>query len=274
MASGRRGNSRQRGFVGEILHRFVEERFFQIGASLAYTTLLSLVPLVALVVGIVSIFPFFRTVLAQVNRFLVQNLLPEKAGAVIAQYTLTFSQKAQDMTWLGLAFLALTALLLMVSVEKTFNHVWRVNASRPIGERIKLYCIMLLLGPLVLGGIFGAMSYGVTVSLGLFGEPPWLQHTLFKGVSLALLWGFFAFLYYAVPNARVRLGHALVGGLFAAVGISLMQRGFEIYLSNVPSYTLIYGAFAVVPIFLVWLYLCWLVLLLGGLIAATLHRHR
>ena len=266
-SGGRTGGS----FVGEVVRRFREERFAQIAGSLAYTTLLSVVPLVALVVGVLSVLPYFSVILDQVNHFLVQNLLPDKAGAVIAKYTLLFSAKASRLTWFGLGVLAVTALVLMLTIERTFNHVWRVTAPRSIGQRLKLYAVRVMAGPVVLGGLFGATSYAVTTSLGWFDEPLWVQRFLLKAISALLLGSFFAFLYFSVPNIRVRPRHALIGGAFAALAITLMQRGFELYLAKVPSYTLIYGAFAAVPIFLVWLYLSWLVVLLGGLIAATLH---
>lgn len=271
---GRRMSQQREGLLREMFRRFREERFTQIAASLAYTTLLSLVPLVGLVVALLSDLPFFPVLLEQVNNFLVANLLPNKAGVVIAKYTLMFSQKVDRLTWLGVMVLAATALVLMLTIERTLNHVWQVSVSRSPGRRLRLYLIIALVGPLVLGAVFGVTSYVVTSSFGLFNEPVWVQRFLLKTLSAVLLGGFFAFLYYAVPNVPVRPRHALWGGAFAALAITLMQRGFEFYLAKVPSYTLIYGAFAAVPIFLVWLYLSWLVVLLGALLAATLHRRR
>ncbi|HET7775460.1 MAG TPA: YihY family inner membrane protein [Azospira sp.] len=256
-----------------MFRRFREERFTQIAAALAYTTLLSLVPMVGLIVGILSDLPFFPVVLDQVNAFLVQNLLPDKAGVVIAKYTLMFSHKISRLTWIGVMVLAGTALVLMLTIERTFNHVWQVSVSRSPGRRLKLYLVIALVGPLVLGAVFGVTSYVVTASLGFFNEAAWVRDSLLKTLSATLLGAFFAFLYFAVPNVPVLPRHALWGGGFAALAITLMQRGFEFYLAKVPSYTLIYGAFAAVPIFLVWLYMSWLVVLLGALLAATLHRH-
>jgi membrane protein len=272
VAMARRRYSQREGLLPEMFRRFREERFTQTAASLAYTTLLSLVPLVGLVVAVLSDLPFFPVILDQVNTFLVANLLPDKAGVVIAKYTLIFSQKVNRLTWLGVMVLAGTALVLMLTIERALNHVWQVGVSRSPGRRLKLYLVIALLGPLVLGAVFGVTSYVVTASLGFFNEALWVRNALLKGLSAVLLGGFFAFLYFAVPNVPVRLRHAIWGGAFASLAITLMQRGFEFYLAKVPSYTLIYGAFAAVPIFLVWLYLSWLVVLLGALLAATLHR--
>ena len=253
-----------------VAARFREEHFAQAAASLAYTTLLSLVPLTAMVLAIVAVFPIFSGVVEQVDNFLVANLMPGKTGTVVAKYVTNFSLKAGRLTSVGFALLAFTAFLLLANLEQTFNRVWRVSTPRPFAARLQLYVTVLLLGPLVLGSVFGAISFAVTESLGLINEPPWLRQVLFKLTSLFVLGEFLTFLYRAVPNAYVERRNALVGGVAAALAFSLMQRGFEVYLANFPSYTLIYGAFAAVPIFLLWLYLSWVVILIGALIVATL----
>ncbi len=250
--------------------RFNEEHFAQAAASLAYTTLLSLVPLTAMVLALVSAFPIFTSVVDHIDHFLVANLLPAKTGGVVVKYVGNFSQKASRLTTLGFALLAVTAFLLLANLERTFNRVWHVSMTRPWAARARLYVTVLLLGPLVLGSVFGAISFTVTESLGLINEPPGLRQGVFKLVSLLLLGGFFAFLYRAVPNTEVEQRSALIGGVFAALAFSLMQRGFEVYLAKFPSFSLIYGAFATVPIFLLWLYLSWVVILVGALVAATL----
>lgn len=261
-------------FLLTVGRRFNEEHFAQAAASLAYTTLLSLVPLTAMVLALVSAFPIFAGVVEHVDHFLVANLLPAKTGGVVVKYVGNFSQKASRLTTLGFALLAVTAFLLLANLERTFNRVWHVSMSRPLAARARLYFTVLLLGPLVLGSVFGAISFTVTESLGLINEPPGLRQVLFKLVSLLLLGGFFAFLYRAVPNTEVEQRSALIGGIFAALAFSLMQRGFEVYLAKFPSFSLIYGAFATVPIFLLWLYLSWVVILAGALVAATLPHHQ
>lgn len=267
---------RWRPFVAEVARRFREEHFVQAAASLAYTTLLSLVPLTALVLAMVSAFPIFSSVIDYVDKFLLTNLLPTKTGGVVVKYVSNFSQKAAKLTTIGFAFLAFTAFLLLTNLEKTFNRVWRVKEPRPFLSRLQLYAVVLLVGPVLLGALFGGISYAVSASFGVvswFGaDLSWLERWFFKLASLFLLVEFFTFLYQRVPNAEVLRRHALIGGLFAALGFSLMQKGFELYLAKFPSYTLIYGAFASVPIFLLWLHLSWVVILLGGLIAASLPK--
>lgn len=256
-------------FISRLLRRFREEKFTQLAASLSFTTLLSIVPLVAVLLAIASIFPFFGSLLGQIDNFLVSNLLPGKTGGVVAKYTYQFSQKASRLTVAGLVILAVTSLMLMSSIEKAFNHLWRVGKPRALVQRLALYGAVMVLGPLVAGALLAVSSFVISKSLGLFDEPLWLRQTLLKGLATFMLCAFFTFLYYAVPNARVQLRHALIGGALATAGVAGLQRLFEYYLLKFPAYTLIYGAFATLPIFLLWTYLCWAVVLVGALVVAN-----
>lgn len=266
--------SRLRLFAARIFRRFVEENFDQISASLAFTTLLSLVPLVALLLSLVAAAPFSSGLVDQLDQYVVRNLLPAGSAGMITKYILQFSQNAARVTWIGLLFLVATAVLLLLTIERAFNHVWSVVAPRPWWRRLRLYAVVLALWPLVVGGVVAAISYAVTTSLGFVDEPPWLRRFLFNAMGLAVPALFIGGLYYAVPYTRVESRDAAWAGLFAALGFLLMQKAFAFYLSHFPSYTVIYGAFATVPIFLLWLYLSWAVILLGALVAATLPEFR
>lgn len=240
----------------------------QTSAALAFTTLLALVPLVTLVVSVAATIPYFDALIRRLDAVLIQNLLPAGAGGTIAGYIGQFAQKARKLTVPGIAMLALTAFILMHTIERAFNHLWHV-APRPLLARLRLYAFVMTVFPFILGALAGLMSYAVTTSLGFIDEPTWARPVLLKAVSMLVLGLFFAFLYYAVPNARVSRRAAAVGGSFASLAFTLMQRGFELYLASFGSLKSIYGAFAAVPIFLVWLHLSWAVILIGGLIAAT-----
>lgn len=255
-------------------HRFVEENFDQISASLAFTTLLSLVPLVAVVLGIMSVLPAFLGMKDQFAQFIVPSLLPERNAGMIVEYVLEFSKKATNVTLIGFLVLVVTVYLLLLTIERAFNHVWSVTENRPWWKRMRLYAAVLAIWPLAVASVVVAISYAVTTSLGLVDEPPWLRGLLFKVTGLAVATIFFAGLYFAVPNTRVATRDALWAGVFAACGFLLMQKAFGFYLSNFPSFALIYGAFATVPIFLLWLYLSWAIVLLGALLAATLPEFR
>ena len=262
-----------RDFALRVMHRFIDEGFDQVSSSLAFTTLLSLVPLVAVVLGIMSVMPAFLVMVDQFDQ-VVRNMLPEHSAGLIVENILAFSQKALNVTLVGLLVLVATVLVLLQTVEHAFNRVWRTSEKRSWWRRLTLYSALIAVWPLAVAYVVAAISYAVTLSLDFVIELSWLHKLLSKATGVAVGAVFFAGLYYVVPHARVRLRDALSAGLFAAVAFLLMQKGFEVYLSLFPSITLVYGVFATVPIFLLWLYLSWAVVLLGALIAATLQEFR
>ncbi len=257
-------------FLMRCLTRFREERCAQAAASLAFTTLLALVPLLTVALVLISHFDLFSGLGTALRNFLLANLLPERAGKVIANYALQFSQKTGRLTALGTGMLVVTALLLLLSIDRVFGQIWRVKRPRPLLKRIFVYLVVLILGPIVLGASVAAVTYLMTASLGLVNEPKWMTNLLLRILPALLLAALCGLLYYAMPNRSVAALHAVFGGVVAALGFTLVQRGFGFYVSAFPSYTLIYGAFATAPIFLIWLYLSWLVVLAGALATAVL----
>ena len=263
-----------RAFVGRILRRFVEEDFFQLSAGLAFTTLLALVPLVAVVLGIMSVFPFFLDMAVQIDNFVVRSVLPERSAGVIILHVLKFSQKAGNVTLAGLAALIPTVVFLLLGIERAFNRVWRAPKKRPWWKRLGLYVIMLALWPFAITFVIFATYHAVTTSLGLIDNPAWLHRPLLKTAGLLVAALFGSGVYKTMPNIRVRWRDALWAGLFVASTFALMKDAFEFYLSHFPMITLVYGAFATLPIFLTWVYLSLAVVLLGALLAATLAEFR
>lgn len=261
-------------FLARCATRFREERCAQAAASLAFTTLLALVPLLTVALALISHSDLFSGLGTALRNFLLANLLPEKAGKVIAAYVLQFTLKAGRLTMLGTGLLVLAALLLMLSIDSVFGRIWRVGKPRPLLRRIVLYLGGLVLGPVVLGACVAAATYLMTASLGLANEPQWMADLLLKSLPVLLLAALCGLIYYAMPNRPVAPRHAVTGGVLAALGFALLQRGFGYYVSVFPNYALIYGAFATVPIFLVWLYLSWLVVLAGALTTAVLGEMR
>lgn len=252
-----------------IVHRFRSESMMQTSAALAFTTLMALVPLVTVVLAVAGVIPYFDLLTKRLDLLVQETLLPSGAARVIAGSIGRFSHKAQQLTVAGLAVLSVTAFLLMNTIERTFNHLWRVK-PRPILARLRLYAFVMAVWPFILSAVALAISFAVTTSLGLFDESVWVRRFLLKAVSMGLLGLFFSFLYYAVPNADVSRRAALAGGVFAMLAFSAMQKIFELYLASSAMLKSIYGAFAAFPVFLVWLHLSWAVVLIGGLIAATL----
>jgi membrane protein len=254
-----------------IFRRFHSENMMQTSSALAFTTLMALVPLVAVVLAVAGAIPFFDVLVNRLDLLIREALLPTGAAGAIAGNIGKFSHKAQQLTLAGIGLLAVTAFLLMNTIERAFNHLWHVK-PRPILARIRLYAFVMMVWPFVLGAVAGVVSVAVTTSLGLFDEPLWIRRMALKMVAMLLLGVFFSFLYFAVPNAEVSRRAAMIGGVFAALAFSVMQKGFELFLVGSATLKSIYGAFAVFPVFLVWLHLSWAVVLFGGLIVATLSR--
>jgi len=257
-----------------VFRRFVGERCAQAAAALSFSTLLSLVPMIAIAVAIIARLPFAEGLSKALEQFLLANLLPDRAGTIIVKYVGEFTRKTQHLTLIGSVALIVIALAQMLTIERTFNAIWEVRENRPLLRRIAMHLLALLLGPLLFGGSLALTTYIASASLGLIEEPFWAEADLLKLVTFTLMTAMFALLYWAVPNRRVVRWHAACGGLLAALGFAVMQRLFGLYLAKLPTYAVIYGAFAAIPIFLLWLYLSWAVILVGALVVAELPARR
>ncbi|CAB1368632.1 YihY family inner membrane protein [Denitratisoma oestradiolicum] len=253
-----------------VLRRFRAERCTQTAAALSFATLLGLVPMVAVAAAILSRLPLADSLALAMQKFLLANLLPEKAGGIIAKYMGQFAVKAQRMTWVGVSGLGLTAILQMLTIEHAFNNIWAVKESRPVWRRLLMHGLALLLGPIVFGGSIVATTYLASVSLGLVSEWQAATAGVLRGLSFCFVAFAFALLYWQVPNRVVSREHALLGGVLAASGFAALQWLFATYISSFAGYRLVYGAFAAVPVFLLWLHLSWSVILLGALTTAEL----
>ncbi|MDR2688907.1 MAG: YihY family inner membrane protein [Azoarcus sp.] len=259
-----------RDFVRLFIERFIATRCTQVAGSLAFTTLLALVPLVTVTIAVFGTLPGMDAIGESIQTFLLENMLPDRAGKIIATYALQFSQQAARLTLIGIAMLAVTSLMLLATIEWVFNQIWGVRQPRPLLLRITVYWFVLTLGPVILGGSIIATGHLVSASMQWSPHLGWLGEFGARLLPPLLLGALFVFIYYAVPNHPVRILHAVIGGLSAALAFFLMQRAFGLFIVRFPTYTLIYGTFAVLPIFLVWLYLSWIVVLTGALVTATL----
>ena len=257
-----------------VFRRFVDERCAQAAAALSFSTVLSLVPMIAIAVMIIAHLPFAEGLSKALEQFLLANLLPDRAGAVIVKYVGEFTRKTQHLTLVGGLALIATALVQMLTIEHTFNAIWEVRERRPLLRRIAMHMLALLLGPLLFGGSLVATTFIASTSYGLVVEPVWAKADLLKAVTFAFMAAVFALVYWAVPNRRIVPWHAACGGLLAALAFSLMQRLFGLYVAKFPTYAVIYGAFAAIPIFLLWLYLSWAVILVGALVVAEIPARR
>lgn len=260
-------------FPLHLMRKLREVRAMQTAGSLSFTTLLSIVPMLTVMIMVTSKVEAFASVGAGVRQFLIRNLLPDRAGKVITTYALQFSEKAASLTLLGTGLLVLTALMLLQTIDRTFNSIWHINTPRAWYVRLPAYLMALTLGPVLFGlGVY-VTSLFVSASLGLLDEPRWVGKLAYQFASAALLSVLFAYVFHVVPNKALVRWHSVVGGIVAGVGIVLVQRLFGLYLSKLPNFTLVYGTFSVLPIFLIWLHSTWLVILFGATVAATLHEH-
>ena len=248
--------------------RFREDRLGVTASSLTFTTLISLVPLLTVMLAIFSAFPMFSSFQDALQRYFLQTLVPPDIASQVLQALNDFAAKAKGVGSVGLVLLFLAALALMLTIDGTLNAIWRVRTRRPIAQRVLVYWAAATLGPLALGVSLSLTSYAVSASRGFVGS-------ITGGVSVAL--GAFEFLlfiaalaslFHYVPNTHVRWRHALAGAAFSAVGFEVAKRLLGWYLQTVPTYSVVYGTFATVPIFLIWIYVAWVVVLLGAVIAA------
>jgi membrane protein len=257
-----------------IATRIIQDRCVQAAASLTFTTLLSLVPMVTIALTVFSAFPVFEDFSAHIKTYLLNNLMPENAGIIITQYMQQFADSATRLTAVGIVLLAVTALSMMLTIENAFNIIWRVSRPRPLVKRLVAYWAVLTLGPLLIGASLSLTSWLVGLSMG-HGE----NISSFGIVALKILPIFFStlaftLLFQLVPNRHVPHLHAVIGALVAAVVFEATSRVFGYFISHFPTYNLVYGAFASLPIFLMWIFLSWLTILFGAVIAASLSYWR
>lgn len=251
-----------------LRQRFREDRLGVTASSLTFTTLISLVPLLTVMLAVFSSFPMFASFQGAVEKYFLQSLVPASIAKPVLAALTQFASKANRLGTAGLVLLGLTAIAMMLTIDRTLNAIWRVRTPRPIAQRVLVYWAAMTLGPLLLGASLTITSYALTATQGVFGPLPGGVKFLLSIVVFVLLALGMAGLFHYVPNTTVRWRHALVGGVFVAAGFEVAKRVLGWYLGAVPSYSVVYGAFATLPIFLVWLYLSWVIVLLGAVIAA------
>ncbi|OGT01715.1 MAG: ribonuclease BN [Gallionellales bacterium RBG_16_57_15] len=261
-------------FMRFIVMRFHQDRCIQIAASLTFTTLLSLVPLLTIALTVFSAFPVFEDFSSQIKTYLINNLMPDMAGKIITQYMRQFTESAMRLTAVGVVLLAVTAMLMMLTIDHAFNTIWRVSRPRPLFKRLVIYWAVLTLAPLLIGASLSLTSWLVGLSMGYAKQIPIFGVGSLKILPVLFTTLAFAMMYRLVPNRHVPRPHALIGAIVAALIFEAMNRVFGYYISHFPTYKLVYGAFASVPIFLMWIYLSWLTILVGAVIAASLSHWR
>ncbi len=250
--------------------RFTEDRLGLTAGSLTFTTTISLVPLFTVALAIFTAFPMFSRMEEALNRWLFQGLIPEHIARQVSTYLLQFAGKAGQMGWAGALVLLVSALALILTIDRKLNDIWRVRRLRPFTQRVLVYWALLTLGPLLAGLSLTLSSYALSASRGWVGGAHPLIMALFDVLGFGAILLAMAALYRFVPNALVRWSHAFWGALFVAVAFDLAKRLLAWYLATIPTYSVVYGAFATLPILLIWLYLVWVIVLLGAVVVAYL----
>ena len=276
---------RWRDAVLTLHERFREDRLGLVAGSLTFTTIIALVPFLTVALAIFTAFPMFAKFQDVLQKWLLESLVPDAISRQVLGYLSQFAGKASKLGSAGLLILLASALALVFTIDRTLNSIWRVRTKRAFGQRLLVYWASLTLGPLLLGASLTLTSYALSVSHALntanagSALSEWLP-LLLDFVQFILGAGGMAALFHYVPNTFVRWGHAWIGGLFVATGMELARKALAFYLAKVPTYSIIYGAFATVPILLIWIYMVWVLVLLGaaltayipGLIGGTVRR--
>ena len=253
-----------------VLRRLQEERLPEVAGSLTFTTVLAVVPVLTIAFAIFTTFPLFTSFRESLETYFVQTLMPKGIANTILDYLSQFSAKASRLSAMGAIFLIVTAVLMFGTVDRTLNRIWRVRTSRPFFQRMVVYWAVMTLAPLLIGASLSFASELSPLTRGMSRQWPLLRTTLTLLVSLSFSTLAFSLLYLNVPNRPVEWRDAVTGGLVAAVAFEITRQLFAFFIVQGPSYRMIYGALAAVPIFLIWVYLFWMITLLGAVVAAAL----
>ncbi|WP_345829617.1 virulence factor BrkB family protein [Erwinia sp. HDF1-3R] len=256
-----------------LWHRIDEDGMTTLAGNLAYVSLLSMVPLVAVVFALFAAFPVFSDVSVQLKHFIFSNFVPA-SGTVIQSYLEQFVANVNKMTAVGACGLVVTSLLLMYSIDTALNAIWRSKRKRPLVYSFAVYWMILTLGPMLAGASLAISSYLLSLRWASASGVSWLIDYGLRIFPLLLSWLSFFLLYSIVPTRQVAGRDALIGALVAGLLFELGKKGFALYITMFPSYQLIYGVLAVIPILFLWVYWTWCIVLLGAEIAATLGDRR
>ena len=253
-----------------LRERFREDHLGLTASSLTFTSTMALVPLVTVALAVFTAFPMFSRFQDVLQKWLMESLIPDNIARQVLGYLTQFASQSTKLGGAGVALLLVTALALIMTIDHTLNSIWRVRTPRSFGQRLLVYWAALTVGPLLLGVSLSITSYAISASKGLVAVMPGEVPLLLDALQFFMLAGGMAALYHYVPNTRVRWAHAWAGGLFVSAAIELAKKLLTLYLSKVPTYSVLYGAFATVPILLIWIYTAWVIVLLGAVIAAYL----
>ncbi|MFL6707594.1 MAG: YihY family inner membrane protein, partial [Massilia sp.] len=245
------------------IRRLTEERLPQVAGSLTFTTVLALVPLLTIVLAIFTTFPVFATFRTSLETYFVQTLIPRGIANTITGNLTQFASKATRLSAVGAVALLVTSTAMMSMIERALNQIWGVKRRRPFTQRLVMYWALLTLGPILIGLSLTVTSQLFMATSEVVRAVPFLGALFYTLVSVSLSAGAYTLLYVTVPNRDVAWGDAIVGGVVAALAFEIAKRVFAIFIKQFPTYAIIYGALAALPLFLLWLYFSWMIALVG-----------
>ena len=255
-------------FFKYLYVRIRETMILSVASALSYTTLIAVVPLLVIALSIFAAFPLYDDIRVQVQDFLIHYFVPD-LGENIQNYIQEFIGASAKLTSFGVVGLAITALLLLSTIENSFNFIFKVKKHRRISTKITLYWTIITLCPLLLGAAFSLKGYLLTLK---YFKPDYLLgYNAFTTIVLPNIFtfGVLLFSYITVPNKKIRFSSAFYGALVAFVLMLVLRLGFSYFLALNMTYKTLYGALAVIPVLLVWMYLWWTVVLFGAIITAA-----
>jgi membrane protein len=253
-----------------LMERFKHEKLAQTAGSLTFTTTMALVPCLTVALAIFTVFPLFNQFQAVLQNWLVQSLIPESIARQVLGYLTQFSSKASQVGFLGFLVLFVSTFTMVFTIDRTLNGIWRVKKRRALSQRILLYWSVMTLGPLVVSLGVVCLYYISNVSKDWMGSDTAFIKLMLSALEF-LLWvlGVSA-LYRYIPNVNVPYRHALFGGLWVTSAIDFARHWVTLYLTKIPTVSMIYGAFATLPILLLWIYTAWLIILIGAVFVSAL----
>lgn len=266
----RKGIAHLLDIVRFVVKRVAEKDLMKVASSLTYTTILALVPMLTVVLALFTAFPLFQEFEQALEGFLTRNLMPEVVSENVMLYLNQFAAKASGLTAVGSLFLIVTSIMLIMTIDETFNNIFQVHVQRPLGQRLLVYWAIISLGPILTGASLWATAVLARESMGYIGDLSGVVTFALSYVPFLFSALGFTALFMYVPNRRVWWRDALLGGVVTAAALEVMKAAFAFYLTRFPTYTIIYGAFATFPIFLLWIYISWLIVLLGASMVAIL----
>lgn len=257
-------------FVRRVVARTRRIGLARTAGSLAFTTLLGLVPLATVALEFVARFPVFEQWLDTLESYLLKHMLPGSADAVVHTYIGEFTDKAAGLTGVSIVFIAVTAAMVIATVEREINAIWGSPIKRPLARRLFVYALGATVGPVLVGASISVTTWLVTQSIAAVPMRNSMAEIAVLPLPLVFSTIALALLYASAPTGRVPWRHAFAGAFAASLAFEAAKHGYAFYLTSVPTYKLVYGTLAALPVFLIWIYVCWFIVLIGAAITATL----